>query len=65
MTYREAIASGYKPVDQTYQRGYISRKIDPNNQVVMVAGGNRKGDKYILLPCWHSTQYCIRQYITR
>lgn len=63
MTYKEAIAAGYKRADQRYERGYLSRKINPDNQLVCTAGGNRKGWKYVCLPCYHSTQYFIRQYI--
>lgn len=64
MTYAEALREGYKNADTKYQRGYISRRVDPGAQVVHTASGNRKGQKYVLLPCFHSTQYCIRQYLT-
>ena len=64
MTYKQSISAGYKNADTKYQRGYISRKIDPDNQPVLTAKGNRRGQKYVLLPCYHSTQYCIRQYLT-
>lgn len=63
MTYAEAKEKGYVPSDSTYQRGYISRKIDTMQQPVKTAGGNRKGQLYVLLPCYTSTQYCFRQYL--
>ena len=64
MTYKQAIFAGYRDADTKYQRGYISRKVEKNNQTVYTAGGNRRGEKYILLPCYHSTKYCVRQYLT-
>lgn len=65
MTYADAIAAGYRDADRRYQRGYLSRKTDPNAAPVQVAGGHRKGDLYVLRPCYHSTNYCIRQYLRR
>lgn len=65
MTYQDAISAGYKDADQKYQRGYISRKADQLSQEVHTAGGSRKGSLYVLLPCWTSTQYCIRQYLIK
>lgn len=65
MTYADAIKAGYKTADAKYQRGYISRLTDPGAQPVQTAGGNRKGQLYVLLPCYCSTQYCIRQYLYR
>lgn len=64
-TYQDAINQGYHTADTTYQRGYISRKADPMQQPIRIAGGSRKGQLYILLPSAQSTQYCIRQYLTR
>ena len=63
MTYKEALDRGYIQADQKYQRGYISRRIDADGQQVYTAGRARKGEKYVLLPCWNSTQYCVRQYL--
>ena len=65
MTYKDAISQGYKAGDTKYQRGYVSRRIDPLSQTVHTAGGNRKGQLYILLPSYQSTQYCIRQYLVK
>lgn len=65
MTYLDAIKAGYKTADTKYQRGYVSRLTDTDAQPVQAAGGNRKGQLYVLLPCYCSTQYCIRQYLYR
>ena len=64
-TYQDAINQGYHAADTAYQRGYISRRADPMQQPIHIAGGSRKGQLYILLPNAQSTQYCIRQYLTR
>lgn len=65
MTYAEAIAAGYKPTEVTYQRGYVSRKTNVEEQIVMTAGGSKAGKLYVLLPNWFSTRYCFRQYLTK
>lgn len=65
MTYADAIKAGYREADIKYQRGYIRRRADPDAQPVRVAGGSRKGQLYVLLPCFTSTQYCFRQYLYR
>ena len=65
MTYRDAIMAGYKAADTKFQRGYVSRLADPDAQPVQTAGGNRKGQLYVPLPCYCSTQYCVRQYLCR
>lgn len=65
MTLKEALLSGYKKADCTYQRGYVSRKVNVDEQTVYTAGGSRKGEKYVLLPTWESSQYCIRQYLKK
>lgn len=48
-----------------YQRGYVSRKVDIGEQPVYEAKGSRKGQLYILEPCYTSTKYCFRHYLTR
>lgn len=63
MTYADAIKAGYRDGDTKYQRGYISRLSNPTAQLVRFAGGNRKGELYVLLPCFDSSRYCIRQYL--
>lgn len=65
MTYKQAIEQGYKTADTKYQRGYISRKANIDDLPVMTAGGNRKNQLYVLLPCWNSSQYCVRQYLVK
>lgn len=64
-TYADALNSGYVNADSAYQRGYISRRTDTSAAPVMVAGGSRKGQLYVLMPCSISSQYCIRQYLKR
>ena len=64
MTLQEAIDAGYKIGDRKMQRGYVSRKIPNCSDIqVFVAGGRRKNELYILVPCWGSTRYCYRQYL--
>lgn len=65
MNLKEALEQGYKMEDMKYQRGYVSRKTNREEQKVHIAGGNRKGQLYVLVPCFESTQYCYRLYLTR
>lgn len=65
MTYDEALKTGYRDGVQRYFRGYVSRKVDIGNQPVKTAGGNRKRQPYVELPCFYSTQYAIRQYLVK
>lgn len=65
MSFKEAISNGYQMGSTSFQRGYISRKTNTNDQPVKVAGGNRRGELYILLPNYDSTKYCIRQYLRK
>lgn len=65
MTYGEALKAGYVDAEQSWERGYVSRVIDPLEQEVQVAGGTKKGRLYVLLPSMRSTKYCIRQYLRR
>lgn len=62
MTYLEAKAKGYKDGRTAYQRGYVSRKTNIENQPVLKSG---RCELYVLLPNWNSTRYCIRQYLTK
>lgn len=64
-TYAEAIAAGYRNSDTAYQRGYVSRRSDLDSARVMIAGGSRAGQLYVLRPCMQSSQYCIRQYLKK
>ena len=65
MTYGEALQAGYKDGETRWQHGYVSRRCDPMKQPVLIAGGTRKGELYVLLPSWKSTTYCIRQYLIK
>lgn len=50
----------------TYQRGYVSRKpMDEGKRIVYEAKGNRKGQFYVLEPCFTSSRYCFRHYLTK
>ena len=65
MTYREALQAGYVDADQTLQRGYVSRRANPDEAEVYVAGGTRHGELYVLRTNRRSNEYCIRQYLRR
>lgn len=62
-TYKDYLEAGWTDGALKYQRGYVSRKTNLDEQEVLTAGGRRKGQKYILCPCWESTTYCYRQYL--
>ena len=58
--------SVYEKADIKLQRGYVSRKPkDDLLREVYVASGSRKGQYYILVPNYQSTQYCYRQYLKK
>lgn len=64
MTFKQALEAGYKIGDWKYHRGYVSRKLTNLGELeVFVAGGNRRNELYVLLPCFSSTRYCYRQYL--
>lgn len=65
MTYREALAAGYKNADRQYTQGYVSRKVDIMGLPVQVAKGTRKGELFVNIPSWDSTRYSYRQYLTK
>ena len=47
----------------TLERGYVSRKnFDFDEQEVKIGKGRRKGEMYILVPCYYSTRFCQRMY---
>lgn len=49
-----------------YQSGYVSRKpMDEGKQIVYEAKGSRKGQFYVLEPCYTSSRYCFRHYLTK
>jgi hypothetical protein len=62
MTYADMKAAGYRNTRSSYSRGYISRKIDIDKQPVFISGTK---ELFIEVPCHHSTQYFIRQYLGR
>lgn len=64
-SWRDARALGYKVTYTALQRGYVSRRIDVDDQPIMIAGGHRRGRLYYLAPSWQSTQYCRRVYIDK
>ena len=63
LNYRQALNNGWSCGDMTKTRKYVSRKIDPYNQPVKIAGGYRKGQYYVELPYWSSSRYSIRLYL--
>lgn len=65
MTYKQALENGYKNADIKLESGYVSRKVNPENQVVKIAGGKRKGQLYVLLANYQSNRFCYRQYLSK
>ena len=63
MTYAEEKAAGYTDGRESYQRGYVSRKVNIDALPVLTASGNLKGAPYVLLPAYNTSQYCIRRYL--
>lgn len=63
-TYGEAKAAGWIETDSTWTRGYVSRRSNIDDLTIHAAGGSRRGQFFVLIPSWRSTQYCIRQYIS-
>lgn len=63
-TYGEAMAAGWVETNSSWCRGYVSRKSDINNAAIQVASGSRKGEYFVMLPSWQSSQYCVRQYLS-
>lgn len=57
MTFKEALNSGYRLADQRWFLGYVSRKVNIDDQPVLIAGGSRKGEPYVELPNWRSTRF--------
>lgn len=62
-TYADAVDAGYTLADVTYQRGYVSARQPSSSAPVHIAGGNRRGQLYVLLHNPNSTVYCYRQYL--
>ena len=57
----------FEITDIKLERGYVSRKKDIEipyeDHVLHMAGGRRKGQLFIYLPCYYSSQYCHRAYL--
>ena len=67
MTYNQALSAGYKRSGITLQRGYVKRTapyLSYYDQELIPAGGSRKGQFYVLFPCYHTSRYCERHYLT-
>lgn len=62
-TLRDALKQGYTAGEATWTRGYISRRADPLDAPVHVAGGSRAGELYVLEASYNSTTYCLRRYL--
>lgn len=60
MTYAEVKANGWKDGHTAYAKGYISRKVDIDNQPVKQTA---RGWYYIEKPAYNTTQYYVRQYL--
>ena len=50
MTYRQAKKQGYKPGRTAWTRGYVSRKINVDDQTVLTARGGGKNTSYCRPP---------------
>lgn len=59
----DLMSLGYYVYDTRWTQGYISRHIDTRLTRVKVANGRRKGQLYVEVPSWESTQYHIREYL--
>lgn len=62
-TLRDALAQGYTMGEATWTRGYVSRRADPLDAPVHIAGGSRAGQLYVLEASYNSTTYCLRRYL--
>lgn len=65
MTFKEAKEQGYYVDDVRLERGYVSRRVNVDEQLVLEAGGRRKGETYVSAPCFESTRYKYRYYLTK
>lgn len=61
MKYSEALKKGWKEGRVAWARGYISRKVNQMDQLVYRSA---RGEYYVELPSWQSSQYFHRQYLT-
>ena len=59
-TYGDALAAGWTRGREALTRCYISRKGDALQRPLAVT---KRGEVYVLLPNWRSTNYSLRQYL--
>jgi hypothetical protein len=62
-SYFDAKKAGWIETNTSLCRGYVSRKMNTDNAPIHAAGGIRRGEYYVLLPSWQTSQFCIRQYL--
>ena len=67
LTLAAAREDGYaESGERTKQSGYCSRTGNPDFSIVYIAGkGKRAGQLYYLAPCFDSTFYCYRVWLTK
>lgn len=64
-TLNDAYNEGYRITETKHVRGYLSRAINEYEQPVKIAGGLRRGQMYVDLPCYISSTYHYRCYLTK
>ena len=64
-TLDDALKAGYVRADMRLHVGYAPRYADIGKTPVHIAGGKRKNEFYIMLPCDLSLKYYYRQYLRR
>jgi hypothetical protein len=66
MTLKEAKEQGWKYAFTSWQRGYVTRKPQNDEDIRVYAGGGcRRGLLYYLQPSGKSTQFCHRVYLMK
>lgn len=65
LTLSEALQSGWTENGMVFQYGYVSRKVQPENQPCYYGQGTRRGQLFVLLPNYKHTRYCYRLYLKR
>lgn len=53
---------GYILYKTSYHRGYVSRKSDMDALPAEKYKGKYGEGYYVLCPCYHSTEYCLKEY---
>lgn len=55
---------GFKILYAAYQRGYMSRRTDPDEYLKgQVIRCTKDGRQYVLIPAWNTTRYIVRIYL--